>query len=133
MHLQKSYDGLVDIQDAIAAIRSRGIYAVYPSNREKIIALLDVRRRSDEVLVLLNVSHKVIHELFDSQAGRGTFVLLVVVWIDAVTGISASRQKPIGSANRSRVTHERQWYDLPVQICANAWRYDLDDTDVGVL
>lgn len=49
MHLQKSYDGLVDIQDAVAAIRSRGMYAVYPSNREKIIALLDARRRSDEI------------------------------------------------------------------------------------
>lgn len=49
MHLQKSYDGLVDIQDAIAAIRSRGMYAIDPSNREKIIALLDARRRCDEI------------------------------------------------------------------------------------
>ena len=56
MHLQKSYDGLVDIQDAIAAIRSRGMYAIHPSNRERIIALLDARRRCDEIRKL-NLSY----------------------------------------------------------------------------
>ncbi|GFF78311.1 hypothetical protein IFM47457_04625 [Aspergillus lentulus] len=35
--------------DAIAAVRSRGLYAVKPSNRAKIIALLDSRRRSEEI------------------------------------------------------------------------------------
>ena len=49
MHLQKSYNGLVDTQDAVAAIRSRGMHAVYPSNRESIIALLDAWRRCDEI------------------------------------------------------------------------------------
>lgn len=49
MHLQKSYDGLVDTKDAIAAIRSKGMQAVYPSNRQSIIALLDAWRRCDEV------------------------------------------------------------------------------------
>ncbi|PYI05512.1 hypothetical protein BO78DRAFT_345372 [Aspergillus sclerotiicarbonarius CBS 121057] len=47
--LQKHYAGLVDIADAIAAIRSRGLYAYDISNKEKIIALLDCRRRSDEI------------------------------------------------------------------------------------
>ncbi|KAK9609075.1 hypothetical protein V6Z94_008495 [Aspergillus fumigatus] len=47
--LQSSYDGLVDIAGAIAAVRSRGLYAVKPSNRAKIIALLDSRRRSEEI------------------------------------------------------------------------------------
>ncbi|GFG14448.1 hypothetical protein IFM61392_08460 [Aspergillus lentulus] len=47
--LQSSYDGLVDIADALAAVRSRGLYAVKPSNRAKIIALLDSRRRSEEI------------------------------------------------------------------------------------
>ena len=49
MVLQKSYNGLVDTKDAIVAIRSRGMYAVYPSNRQSIIALLDAWRRSDEI------------------------------------------------------------------------------------
>ncbi|RHZ58018.1 uncharacterized protein CDV56_107874 [Aspergillus thermomutatus] len=49
MLLQSSYDGLVDIADAVAAVRSRGLYAVKPSNRAKIIALLDSRRRSEEI------------------------------------------------------------------------------------
>lgn len=41
MLLQKPYDSLVDIQDATAAIRSKGMYAVRMSNRERIVALLD--------------------------------------------------------------------------------------------
>lgn len=41
MLLQKPYDSLADIQDAIAVIRSKGMYAVRMSNRERIIALLD--------------------------------------------------------------------------------------------
>jgi len=47
--LKTSYDGLVDIADAIAAVRSRGLYAVHESFRERIIALLDERRRSDDI------------------------------------------------------------------------------------
>jgi hypothetical protein len=50
--LQSSYDGLVDIADAVAAVRSRGLYAIKPSNRAKIIALLDSRRRSEEIRCL---------------------------------------------------------------------------------
>ena len=49
MYLQKSYNGLVDTKDAIAAIRTRGMYAIYPSNRQSIIALLDAWRRCDEI------------------------------------------------------------------------------------
>nr|XP_001389569.2 hypothetical protein ANI_1_3094014 [Aspergillus niger CBS 513.88] len=41
--LQKHHAGLVDMADAIAAIRSRGLYASEQSNKEKIIALLDAR------------------------------------------------------------------------------------------
>ncbi|KAF9889606.1 hypothetical protein FE257_007114 [Aspergillus nanangensis] len=47
--LDRNYDGLVDISDAITAIRSRGLYACFPSNKEKILALLDCRRRSEEI------------------------------------------------------------------------------------
>ncbi|KAF7174347.1 hypothetical protein CNMCM6106_008586 [Aspergillus hiratsukae] len=47
--LRSSYDGHVDISDAVAAVRSRGLYAIKPSNRAKIIALLDSRRRSEEI------------------------------------------------------------------------------------
>ncbi|GFF55003.1 hypothetical protein IFM51744_08517 [Aspergillus udagawae] len=47
--LQRSYNGLVDIADAVAAVRSRGLYAVKLSNRAKIIAVLDSRRRSEEI------------------------------------------------------------------------------------
>ena len=47
--LEASYDGLVDRADAVAAVRSRGLYAIEISNRERIIALLDERRRSDEI------------------------------------------------------------------------------------
>lgn len=49
MYLQKSYNGLVDTKDAVAAIRTRGMYAIYPSNRQSIIALLDAWRRCDEI------------------------------------------------------------------------------------
>lgn len=47
--LHKHYAGLVNIADAIAAIRSKGLYANDKSNKEHIIALLDGRRRSDEI------------------------------------------------------------------------------------
>ncbi|GFF99845.1 hypothetical protein IFM53868_10485 [Aspergillus udagawae] len=47
--LQSSHDDLVDVADAVAAIRSKGLYACKLSNREKIIALLDSRRRSEEI------------------------------------------------------------------------------------
>ncbi|OOF95319.1 hypothetical protein ASPCADRAFT_169826 [Aspergillus carbonarius ITEM 5010] len=47
--LREPYAGLVDISDAIAAVRSRGLYAYKPSNKEEIIALLDRRRRSAEI------------------------------------------------------------------------------------
>lgn len=47
--LYKEYNGLVDVTDAITAIRSKGLHASLPSNKEKIISLLDTRRRSDEI------------------------------------------------------------------------------------
>ena len=45
----KEYNGLVGVPDAVTAIRSRGLHAYLPSNKESIISLLDIRRRSDEV------------------------------------------------------------------------------------
>ena len=47
--LYKAYNGLVDVPDAITAVRSKGLHAYLPSNKERIISLLDDRRRSDEV------------------------------------------------------------------------------------
>lgn len=47
--LYEEYNGLVNVADAVTAIRSRGLHDHMPSNREKIISLLDVRRRSDEI------------------------------------------------------------------------------------
>ncbi|RAL12911.1 uncharacterized protein BO97DRAFT_450924 [Aspergillus homomorphus CBS 101889] len=43
------YNGLVNHADAIAAVRSKGLLACEPFNKAKIIALLDRRRRSDEI------------------------------------------------------------------------------------
>ncbi|KAE8155127.1 hypothetical protein BDV25DRAFT_126066 [Aspergillus avenaceus] len=47
--LHKTYDGLVDMTDAITAVRSYGLYAYEPSHKETILALLDRRRRSKEI------------------------------------------------------------------------------------
>lgn len=47
--LYKEYNGLVNVTDAITAIRSKGLHASLPSNKERIISLLDTRRRSDEI------------------------------------------------------------------------------------
>lgn len=47
--LDKEYNGLVDVTDAIASIRSEGLHASLLSNKEGIISLLDTRRRSDEI------------------------------------------------------------------------------------
>lgn len=44
--LPKHHAGLVDMADAIAAIRSKGLYASEQSNEDKIIALLDARNNS---------------------------------------------------------------------------------------
>ncbi|RAH60181.1 hypothetical protein BO85DRAFT_415284 [Aspergillus piperis CBS 112811] len=41
--LQKHHAGLVDTVDAIAAIRSKGLYASDPSNKRKIVSFLDSR------------------------------------------------------------------------------------------
>lgn len=47
--LHKEYDGLVNVPDAVTAIRSKGLHASVPSNKKRIISLLDTRRRSDEI------------------------------------------------------------------------------------
>ena len=60
--LEASYDGLVDAADAIATVRSRGLYAIDVSNHERIIALLDERRRSDEIRQLSVSSAKILPE-----------------------------------------------------------------------
>lgn len=45
----QQYENDVDIAEAMAAIRSQRLYAVIPSNKYKIAAVLDCRRRSDEI------------------------------------------------------------------------------------
>ncbi|KAL4871163.1 hypothetical protein BDV12DRAFT_164876, partial [Aspergillus spectabilis] len=47
--LNTQYDGLVDITEAIAAVRSKRLHASRKEDKESIIALLDARRRSDEI------------------------------------------------------------------------------------
>ncbi|PWY65693.1 hypothetical protein BO70DRAFT_346198 [Aspergillus heteromorphus CBS 117.55] len=61
-HLRRYYDGLIEIQDAIAAVRSRGLYANTASNKPKIIALLDAWRRSDEIRRLRLSPHGILPE-----------------------------------------------------------------------
>ncbi|PWY95425.1 hypothetical protein BO94DRAFT_508705 [Aspergillus sclerotioniger CBS 115572] len=65
--LHKHYAGLVNIADAIAAIRSKGLYAGDMSNKEKIIALLDARRRSEEIRRLGLISGPLPDEPADLQ------------------------------------------------------------------
>ncbi|OJJ65223.1 hypothetical protein ASPSYDRAFT_40023 [Aspergillus sydowii CBS 593.65] len=50
--LQKNYDGLVDITEAITAVRSRKLHGTRCLDRERIIALLDDRRRNKEIRCL---------------------------------------------------------------------------------
>ena len=45
---QQQY-GLVDLAEPVAAIRSEGLYADVAANKQKIIALLDRRRRHSEL------------------------------------------------------------------------------------
>ncbi|KAL4807537.1 hypothetical protein BDV18DRAFT_158753 [Aspergillus unguis] len=47
--LRTQFDGIVQVQDAIAAVRSKPLHVSEASNRDKIIALLDDRRRSEEI------------------------------------------------------------------------------------
>ncbi|KAE8152313.1 hypothetical protein BDV25DRAFT_170582 [Aspergillus avenaceus] len=47
--LNANYDGLVDMVDAVTAIRSSGLYAFDPAHKENIYALLDCWRRSEEI------------------------------------------------------------------------------------
>ncbi|RDW79162.1 uncharacterized protein DSM5745_06014 [Aspergillus mulundensis] len=47
--LRRQYDGLVEIHEAIAAVRSKQFHANTPGDRHNIIALLDARRRSKEI------------------------------------------------------------------------------------
>ncbi|KAI9375618.1 hypothetical protein BJX61DRAFT_539633 [Aspergillus egyptiacus] len=47
--LHRQYDGLVDIQEVIDAVRSKNLHASRPADREKIIAFLDARCRTDEI------------------------------------------------------------------------------------
>jgi hypothetical protein len=46
--LQRQY-GLVDLAEPIAAIRSQGLHADVPANKDEIVSLLDRRRRHDEL------------------------------------------------------------------------------------
>lgn len=50
--LQKNYGGLVEITEAITAVRSKKFHGTRRSDRERIIALLDDRRRSREIRCL---------------------------------------------------------------------------------
>ncbi|KAL2864454.1 uncharacterized protein BJX67DRAFT_220303 [Aspergillus lucknowensis] len=47
--LHNQYAGLVEISEAIAAVRSKAFHAGRPSDRYNIYALLDARRRSEEI------------------------------------------------------------------------------------
>lgn len=47
--LYKEYNGLVNVTDAVTAMRSKGLHAYVPSNKERIISLLDSWLRSDEI------------------------------------------------------------------------------------
>lgn len=47
--LYKKYNGLVDVTDAVTAIRSKGIHASLPESKGGITSLLDTRRRYDEI------------------------------------------------------------------------------------
>lgn len=47
--LHGEYEGAVNIVDAIVALRSRGLYADNPANKEKIYSLLDQLRRHEEI------------------------------------------------------------------------------------
>lgn len=47
--LYKEYNGLVNVPDAVTVIRSKGLHVSLPFNKESIISLLDIRRRSDEI------------------------------------------------------------------------------------
>jgi hypothetical protein len=51
--IQQQYDAeQVDISEAIAAVRSEGLYGKLECNKEKILALLDYRRRAQEMRAL---------------------------------------------------------------------------------
>lgn len=47
--LKRQYNGLVGTHEAIAAVRSKRLHAGRAQDRERIIALLDERRRSEEI------------------------------------------------------------------------------------
>lgn len=47
--LHWKFEGPVDIGEAIAAVRSKGLYMGKQCNKEKIIAVLGLRRRTDEI------------------------------------------------------------------------------------
>ncbi|KAL4883471.1 hypothetical protein BJY04DRAFT_184717 [Aspergillus karnatakaensis] len=47
--LNAQYDGLVEIAEAIAAVRSKQLHASRKEDKDSIVALLDARRRSDEI------------------------------------------------------------------------------------
>lgn len=51
----QQHEDHVDLAEAIAAIRSQGLYAAEPSNRARIIAILDCRQRSDDIQKLASV------------------------------------------------------------------------------
>ncbi|PLB43730.1 hypothetical protein P170DRAFT_430761 [Aspergillus steynii IBT 23096] len=72
--LHAEYDGLVEITDAIVAVRSRGLYAVVPSNKEKIYSLLDQWRRHEEIRRLDLPSAR---DLPDKPAGFDEIIRLV--------------------------------------------------------
>ncbi|RAL05392.1 uncharacterized protein BO80DRAFT_478376 [Aspergillus ibericus CBS 121593] len=65
--LKKHYAGLVDITNAITVIHSRGLYAHDIANKEKIIALLNGRHRSEEIRRLKLSSRPLPDEPADDQ------------------------------------------------------------------
>ncbi|GFF44548.1 hypothetical protein IFM58399_07318 [Aspergillus lentulus] len=112
--LQSSYDGLVDMADAIAAVRSRGLYAIKTSNRAEIIALLDSRRRSEEIrrlglstwpfpdepadieeIIQLLHLHRVAHFLLDDYTRTATRPAWIDLekWKDEILPLTLSRME----------------------------------------
>ncbi|KAL3473970.1 hypothetical protein BJX99DRAFT_248556 [Aspergillus californicus] len=61
--LHNQYDGLVDITESIAAARSKKLHGSRKRDRDDIIALLDARRRSDEIRCRRKQSRDTAHTL----------------------------------------------------------------------
>lgn len=121
----QQHEDYVDLAEAIAAIRSEGLYAVEPSSRAKIIAVLDCRRRSDEIQKLdsartlsphLPVNIKEIFQLLQLRKEASFFLqdyttnLQCPTWMDSAKW--SSKILPIKPSNTERKRLLRAYYRL---------------------